>query len=147
MYAYLDQPIDRLDAGSRFVIDAMRVWVDAVKNGICPPRALLAVIPQPELCPAVGDLHRSMLMLHHFGSGPLPFGELDVSSITEGEALMISLWASITAEDSARSRALIESLVSERAAAPLQAAMVRAAACLSAFGLAPAGRLKVGDRW
>lgn len=140
MYDYLDQPVDRLDAGSRFVLNAMRVWVDAVRQRFCPPRALMAAIPQPELCPAVGDLHRTMLMLHHFGSSSMPFGELDVLTVTEGEAIMLVLWASVTADQPVRTQGLLEQLVSEAAAAPMQAAMVRAAACLSTLGLAPAGR-------
>jgi hypothetical protein len=144
MYDYLDRPVEQLDGGSRFVLNAMRVWVDAVRQRICPPRALLSAIPQPELCPAVGDLHRTMLMLHHFGSSAMPFGELDNPSVTEGEAIMLTLWASVTADQQQSTRALLEHLVSEAATAPMEAAMVRAAACLSVLGLAPAGRLRIG---
>lgn len=142
MYHYLDQPVDRLDAGSRLVLGAMRAWVDAARQRICPPRALIAAMPQPELCPAVGDLHRTMVMLHHFGISPMPFGERDLRTITEGEAIMLTLWESVTADQPARTAALLAHLVSEAAIAPMQAAMVRAAACLSVLGLAPAGRLR-----
>ncbi|MFO6431368.1 hypothetical protein ACLBKT_14895 [Erythrobacter sp. W302b] len=71
------------------------------------------------------------------------FGEPKHSPITEGEALMLSLWALIAADEPVHSRALIEALVSEAAAAPMQAAMVRAAACFHAVGLAPVGRIAV----
>ena len=143
MYAFCDQPVRHLDSGSRFVLHAMRVWVGAVQNKSCPPRALMIAMPQRELVPVIGDLHRMMLLLHSHGSTPMPFGELKHPAITEGEALMLSLWALIAADETERSRSLIEALVSETAAAPMQAAMVRATACLSAVGLAPVGRLAV----
>jgi len=141
MYDYCDQPITRLDAGSRQMLHAMRVWVDAAQRHVCPPRALAIAMPQPELRAAIGDMHRTMLLLHCHGTGPMPFGELRHPTITEGEALMLSLWASITADYPDRSRALIELLVKEPATAPMLACMVRAAACLSNVGLAPAGRM------
>lgn len=146
MYAYCDQPVTRLDTGSRFVLHAMRVWVDAVQNKTCPPRALMISMPQRELVPVIGDLHRMMLLLHGHGSGPMPFGELKHPTITEGEALMLVLWALIAVDANERSRALIETLVSETVAAPMQAAMVRTAACLAAVGLAPVGRMAVTSK-
>ncbi|MFO6431624.1 hypothetical protein ACLBKT_16180 [Erythrobacter sp. W302b] len=144
MYAYCDQPVRHLDSGSRFVLHAMRVWVDAVQHRTCPPRALMIAMPQRELVPVIGDLHGMMLRLHSHGSTPMPFGELKHPAITEGEAMMLSLWAMIAADEPEHSRASIEALVSETAASPMQAAMVRAAACLSAVGLAPVGRMAVG---
>jgi len=144
MYDYCDQPVARLDAGSRFMLHAMRVWVDAVQRKTCPPRALMIAMPQRELVPVIGDLHGAMMLLHLHGAGPMPFGELKHPAITEGEAVMLALWALIAADESERSRVLIEALVSETAAAPMQAAMVRAAACLSVVGLVPVGRMAAG---
>lgn len=134
MYDYLDQPVGMLNPGSRFVLNAMRVWVNAVRQRLCPPRALMAAIPQPELFPAVGDLHRTMLTLHHFGCSSMPFGALDFPTVTEGEAIMLTLWASISADQPERTQALLDYLVSEAATAPMQAAMVRAAACFRPLG-------------
>jgi hypothetical protein len=141
MYQFLDQPLARLDPGSRFVVSAMRIWVMAVSQRRCPPRVLLTLVKDEALHPSVCDLHRLMLTLHCNGLRPMQFGAPGRPVITEAEALMLSLWAAIVADEGDTARATLELLVREPAITPMMGWMVRAAAHLSTVGLAPAGRL------
>ncbi len=141
MYAFIHQPVSCLEGGSLVVLRAMRIWVVAANQRLCPLRAII-----PEFgcvlstADDVRDMHRLMLMLHRNGLRPMRFAMPDALQITEAEALMLMLWADSCAGRAKSLRATLGLIVGEAAVLPMQQLLDRLSACLAIVGLAPVGR-------
>ena len=146
MYDFVDQSAARLTEGSRFILWAMREWSSASRGGICPPKVLAPAFLRIEAGEILGDFHTLMVYVHRHGGEQLVFRSTDESIISETEAVLLALWREVTAGRREQVRRLVPHLVCETVASATSGAVERAAARLSALGLAPSGlRLAEGS--
>lgn len=146
MYKFVDQPCDRLTAGSRFILEAMRGWVMSAQQNRCPVVTLAPSFSRMAADRVLGDFHALMLDLHRQGRISMAFGPIGHDRITEIEAVLLSLWSEIVADCPDRTRIILELLVTEQAIDRMMAHMVRIAAHMSTLGLAPSGLLHAHEQ-
>ena len=141
MYSFVDQPCDRLTAGSHFVLKAMRGWIMSAEQNRCPLVTLAPSFSQMAAGRVLADFHALMLDFHHLGRLSMAFGAMNCQQITEIEAVILSLWSDIVAERHERARIILELLVTEPAIDRMMTHLVRFAAHMSTVGLAPSGQV------
>ena len=139
MYAFIDQSVDRLSDGSRFILWAMRGWVRAASGHSCPPTAISPAFAKMGALMALPDVYMMMALLNRDGLEKLSFAELGCQKIAEDEAVLLELWRDAWRGRSERICSTLALLVDADSVDAILAALVTAAAKLSAVGLAPSG--------
>lgn len=139
MVTFIDQPQNRLVAGSSFLLKAMRAWSAFAEQHRCPLVSLAPSFSRFGLHDALDPLHAIMLAVHRDGRYRLAFGALHDDRVTEGEALLLALWADVAGGNIVRVQAVMELLLAEAAIAPCIACMVRVTGLMTPLGLAPSG--------
>lgn len=139
MYSFLDQPRSRLVPGSSFMLKAMRAWSAFAEQHRCPLVSLAPSFSQVGLRQALDPLHAIMLALHRDSRYRLAFGGLHDDRVTEGEALLLALWADVVSGNIVRVQAVMELFLTAPAIDPCIACMGRVAAQMAPLGLAPSG--------
>ena len=94
MYDYLDQPVARLDHGGRFLIWAMRHWVQAMHDRQCPACVIGPAFAKWRIMPALGPFQTMMATLNLHAQHDLSFAPCRCAIVSEDEALLIGLIAS-----------------------------------------------------
>jgi hypothetical protein len=134
MYAFVDQPVDRLSPRSAFLLWAMRGWIHAATKGLCPPGQLAAGFAGVGALPALPPVHRLLALLNRHAHGELGLAPLGFGRVTEDEALLLQLW-----EDGrvapARARATLDLLMDPEAVAEATELLLTGAARLAGAGL------------
>lgn len=113
MYDYVDRDIGALDTGSRFLIWAMRGWVQTLTDGHCPPAALGPAFARSGMLSALPHFHVAMIVLNREGKETLAFALLACARVSEDEAIILSLVRAIGADRMEQARATIALLVLE----------------------------------
>lgn len=139
MYSFVDQPTNRLSAGSHFLLWAMRGWVLSASQNRCPTVTLAASFSRMGGLEILNDFHEFMIGCLALAKCRLAFGEPEEPHIMESEAIMLALWSDVVADRIDRARALLALMILETRVDEVIAHMVRTAAHLSTVGLAPAG--------
>ena len=139
MYSFIDQPRSRLVAGSCFMLEAMRAWSAFAEQHCCPLLSLAGSFSRAALRETLEPFHAVMLTLHREGRYRLAFGVNYEDRITEGEALLLALWADVVGGNLHRVRTVMELLLAEPAIEPCIASMVRVAMGMAPLGLEPSG--------
>jgi hypothetical protein len=146
MYDLVDQRVDRLCHGSRFMLWAMRNWVQAVGDGQCPPRVLAPSFAGMGAIGALSGVHLAVAFLNGDALETLALHPNACRRIGEHEAILLTLWAdSLDPAHRARRQATLDLLVHDRAETIGQA-LEDAAAILAAAHLAPRGLAPVPTR-
>lgn len=110
MYDYLDQPVARLDHGGRFLIWAMRHWVQAMHDRQCPACVIGPAFVKWRIMPALGPFQTMMATLNMHALHDLNFAPCRCATVSEDEALLIGLIAGVgqrTSEEMTRIAALV----------------------------------------
>lgn len=124
MYAYIDQPVDRLCNGGRFLLWAMRGWTQALSPGFRSAGAL-AALPH---------FHLAMAWLNRGAHEPVAFAPMGCVIIAEDEAILLGLWHALAMGDMDRVRATLELIADKGAISQIMQAMTAAMAQIIAAG-------------
>lgn len=139
MYDLVDQRVDRLSQGSRFVLWAMRNWTQAMTEGRCPPTVLAPSFAGMGALAALNGVHLALAFLNSHASAKLAMEPNACLHIGEHEAILLTLWAdSLHPARHPRRQATLDLLVDDRADT-IALALDDAAAALAAAELAPRG--------
>ncbi len=91
MYDYIDRPVTSLDHGGRFLVWAVRSWVTALGQEICPATVVGPAFARCRMIGGLAAFHRTMLLLNMHGLETMRFCSLGCNRVSEHEALVISL--------------------------------------------------------
>jgi len=134
MYAYVDQPVERLCMGGRFLLWAMRGWSQAVESGRCPPIALSAGFSAVGGLAAMRDFHMAMTLFNQDALGQISVAPMECPYIVEDEAIVLGMWRDVALGDFANMRATLALTVARESISPLAQAMTTVLARLVASG-------------
>lgn len=136
MYAFVDQPLERLTNGGRFLLWAMRGWAQASAAKQCPPVALCRGFASVKALPALGTFHTAMALLNRDAAAQIKLAPMGCAAVAEDEAVLLGLWHDLALGRSERMRATLELLVGEDGAVQIATAMTLSAAEITAAGFA-----------
>lgn len=91
MYAYLDQPVDALDAADRLMLDGLRTWALARSLGRDTLGAVTARAPALNMTGAAESLDDAMTLLDDAGTGPLELQRPCHDRVEEDEAVLLAI--------------------------------------------------------
>ncbi len=114
MYDLIDQPVARLAPGGRFLLWAMRGWIQSANKGHCPPGALAPAFAKHGVLPALPPFHMLLADLNRRAVREIGFAPLACSMIGDDEAVLLQLCRDALVHPS-RARATIELLLEEDA--------------------------------
>jgi hypothetical protein len=135
MYDFVDQPVERLCNGGRFLLWAMRGWSLAIAQGTCPPVALSRGFAGVGALPALHDFHVAMALLNRDAPDKLNLAPMDCAHIAEDEAVLAGLWRDVALGRTETLRATLELMIGEDGIGPVMRAMATAMTRLTAEGL------------
>lgn len=143
MYAFVDQPVERLTNGGRFLLWAMRGWAQATAAKQCPPVALCRGFASVKALPALGAFHTAMALLNRDAAAQIKLAPMGCAAVAEDEAVLLGLWHDLALGRVDRMRSTLELLAGEETAMQVATGMTLAAAEITAAGfelsdLAPA---------
>lgn len=139
MYAYVDQPVERLCMGGRFLLWAMRGWSQSVALGRCPPVALSAGFSAVGALLAMRDFHMVMTMFNQDSLGRISVAPMECSRIIEDEAIVLGMWRDVALGDFDHMRATLALTVERESISPLAQTMTAVMARLVASGFDMSG--------
>ncbi len=139
MYRYLDQPIDMLGNGSRFVLWAMRSWARAAAGSRCPRMAVGGSFVSVGAAAALPDFHAAMASLARSAPKKMLLAPVSARRISGREAILLALWEDEVAKRHDNARAVLRLMVPAAAADRIDEALSAAADHLGHAGLAPDG--------
>jgi hypothetical protein len=134
MYTFVDQPVECLCNGSRFLLWAMRGWAQAVERGICPPMALTRGFSGLGAMTMLPDFHIAMALLNREGREKIAVAPMNCPHIVEDEAILIGIWRDLSLGDIDRVRATLRLMVGEDAVMPVSRVMIASTAKLVLAG-------------
>lgn len=134
MYDFVDQPVERLCNGGRFLLWAMRGWAGATAQGDCPPLTLMKGFDGVGALSALPSFHTAMTLLDRHAWGPLDCAAMGHPAIDEGEAILLCLWRESARGNPAAACATLELLASRPSALPVAEAMASASRALAEAG-------------
>ncbi len=123
MYRYLDRGVTELGEPQRFLLAAMRTWVESARGGRCACATLAAGFVHRGIGPAVRDFGIAMAALDRDARGKLRFGCRHAIVVSEDEARLLALFDAGLAGQPDRVRRIAASLVRDDAAATLSTAV------------------------
>lgn len=123
MYDFVDQPVESLCNGGRFLLWAMRGWVRAAERGQCPPQLLHRGFVAVEAPGALPDFHIAMAMLGGDAVETLVLAPMPCLWISEDEAILLGLWRDFSLGDDANARRVLALLAEGDSVGPIAKAM------------------------
>jgi transcriptional regulator of nitric oxide reductase len=147
MYDFIDRPVSALDNDGRFLLWAMRGWVDSAARGNCPAQALGRAFAGFNAAPALPDFHLAMALLSRRAGAPLLLAPMGCCRIAEHEALLLALWRDVGIGRRENVRATLAHVVPSDTVAAIAQALCRASAAMTiaGFGMALINPLKIED--
>ena len=139
MYAFVDQPVECLSRGGRFLLWAMRGWATAIDRGTCPPVALSRGFAGVSVMSALPDFHIAMALLNKDASTTFALAPMNADRITEDEAVLIGLWSDLALGDLDHLRDTLVLVAETDAVAPIARAMANVTAKLIVAGFEMSG--------
>lgn len=135
MYAFVDRPVESLCNSGRFLLWAMRGWVQAAERGQCPPQLLCRGFTATRAAEALPDFHIAMALLGGDMTRTLLLAPMPSRQVSEDEAILLGLWRDFSLEGATTTaRATLALLAAEASVGPIAKAMGAALARLTAAG-------------
>ena len=134
MYAFVDQPVERLCNAARFLLWAMRGWSSARSRGTCPPVALCRGFSAVNARCALPDFNMAMALLGREAAEPFVPAPMGGGLICEDEAVLLGMWRDAALGDCARARATLALVVPTEAVSAIVRAMTATSAKLISVG-------------
>jgi hypothetical protein len=129
MYDLIDRPVAQLAPGGRFLLWAMRGWIQAATKGNCPPGALAPAFARHGVLPALPHLHIVLAELNRRATRQIAFAPLACQFVGDDEAVLLQICRDTVASP-ARARATLAMLLEEEAVGPAFTALLAAMAFL-----------------
>ncbi|MBO9379524.1 hypothetical protein GG804_22385 [Sphingomonas histidinilytica] len=146
MYSFVDQPVDQLAAGSRFILERMRDWLATLPRAADPAETQDSPFPRLAMRPVLEDFHGLMLELDREGRLASSFGKPGQAWITGMEAVLLALWSDAMADRGERVRGVLHLLLVEPAIERAMVRLARVASRLVGLRIAPTGIRSSGER-
>jgi hypothetical protein len=137
MYEFLDRPVTGLDHGGRFLVWSMRSWVGAAGEKTCPANRLAPAFARWQMLSGFQPFLRMMALFNRYGLAELGFGALRCNHVSEHEAIILSLLASLRDGRRARLPATLAMLVDEDGIGGLIEALAQLGNAMDAAGIYP----------
>ena len=137
MYDFVDRPVTSLNRGGRFLIWAMRQWVDSLEKGRCPCGAIGPAFNKWKLMAGFPHFHLMMALLNRDAAEKFRFGPIGYERVTEHEALIVHLVRTVRDMPPERMRETAALMICEGSVPPLLIAMSALAEALSEENLRP----------
>jgi hypothetical protein len=134
MYDLVDRPVVQLSPAGRFLIWAMRGWIQSASRGYCPPGALAPAFARHGVLPALPHIHILLAELNRRANRQIAFAPLACAHIGDDEAVLLQICRDAT-DDPPRARATLGLLLEEEAVGPAFTALLAATAFLKDGGL------------
>ena len=135
MYAFVDRPVESLCNSGRFLLWAMRGWVQAAERGQCPPQTLHRGFAAVRAADALPDFHVGMALLGSEMVETLLLAPMPCHQVSEDEAILLGLWRDFSLEGATTTaRATLALLAAEASVGPIAKAMGATLARLTAAG-------------
>jgi len=131
MYRYLDRRVTDLGEPQRFLLAAMRLWVESARGGRCCCAALVRGFAHCRVGAAVRDFGIAMTALDRDALEKLTFGCRRAMRVREDEARMLTLFDAALGADAPRVRRIAATLVRDETTATLATAVEWVAVRLS----------------
>ena len=125
MYDYIDRPLASLEDGPRFLVWAMRHWVQTMDQRRCPACAIGPAFVKWRMMPGRAPFQAMMTALNMHGLRNICFAPVCCDHVCEDEAMLLGLIVGVrhrTPEKMAEALALI---VDKDQVKPLLDAMLR----------------------
>ncbi|WBO21511.1 hypothetical protein [Sphingomonas abietis] len=135
MYDLIDRPVALLAPGGRFMLWAMRGWIQSATKGHCPPGALAPAFARHGALPALPHFHMLLAELNHRAIRQIAFSPLPCGLIGEDEAVLLQLCRD-ACDNPPHARATLELLLEEEAVGTAFGALLSATTKLKEVGLA-----------
>lgn len=135
MYDLVDQPVERLCNGSRFLLWATRGWALAMAQGKCPPPVLSRGFAGVQALPALPHFHMAMARLHADAKARLKVAPMGCPRIAEDEAILAGLWRAAASERTRHLDATLAMMTAADAVPAIARAMCETVRRLAAAGL------------
>ena len=123
MYRFLDRALWEIDEPYRFLVAAMRLWVQRTRAGQCPCVALAPGFTYLHVEGALRDFSVAMGTLDRNALTTLRFGQRGGLAVLEDEARILALFEMALAGEPERVRRIAATLVTEGAVACLTTAV------------------------
>ncbi|EIZ79755.1 hypothetical protein WSK_1645 [Novosphingobium sp. Rr 2-17] len=137
MYQYVDRPLSTLDDGCRFLVWGMRAWVTAIAHQRCPAQLLAPAFAKWRMIGGLQPFHRAMVMFNKDALETFGFCRMECDHVSEHEAMILELVASLRDRGASATRDTLEMLVTEDAVGDLLETLSRLGASLAIAGLFP----------
>lgn len=134
MYDLIDRPVMQLASGGRFLIWAMRGWIQCATRGTCPPGALAPAFARHHVLPALPHFHLMLAELNHRAIRRIAFSPLACNCVGGDEAVLLQICRD-TMTNAPRARATLALLLEEDAVGPVFTALLAAMHFLHQGGL------------
>lgn len=123
MYRYLDRPVWDVPEPHRFLLAAMRLWVQQARAGRCPCRALADGFAARGIAPALRDFAMAMATLDGDATSTIRFADRGCPVVRDDEARLLALYDAALAGLPDRVRRIAATFVADDAAGRLATAV------------------------
>lgn len=137
MYTLLDRPVAQLDSGSRFLLWAMRGWIDSVSRRRCPPATLGPAFAKMGALETLPHFHMFMATLNGNATERFELSQMDCPLIGEHEAILLSIWHRAAKDEPQAVKTILTLILAEEAVSTAALALRQAVAHLAHAELLP----------
>lgn len=137
MYQYVDRPLSTLDEGCRFLVWSMRAWVTAIGSKRCPAQTLAPVFARWRMIGGLQPFHRAMLLFNRDALETFVFCPLCCDRVSEHEAMILELVASLRDRGPSATRATLDLLVAEESVGDVLEVLSKLGAAMAIAGIFP----------
>ena len=138
MYEFVDRPVSSLNKGCRFLLWSMRSWTLVAKHRECPGQTLAPAFAQWKMIGGLQPFLRLMITLNQHSLEKIQFCTLQCNSVSEHEAILLSLFVGLANGEQVRARNTVSMLVADEAAGDALSAATRLAITLYHAEMEPA---------
>lgn len=137
MYDLVDRPVCDLNPGAKLLVWAMRAWLLASRRQQCPAHVVAPAFARWHIADGLQPFRRTMVILDNFALERIEFNPLTCRSVSEHEAVLISLVRLLCAGERVAARDVVSRLVDADHAGDCLAALSGLALALDRASLLP----------
>ncbi|WP_454883780.1 hypothetical protein [Sphingomonas oryzagri] len=134
MYDLIDRPVMQLAPGGRFMIWAIRGWIQSATRGTCPPGALAPAFARHGVLPALPHLHMMLVAFNRRATRQIAFSPLACNHIGDDEAVLLQLCRDAIG-DPPRAHATLALLLEQESVGPAFSSLIATMGVLREGGL------------